>query len=384
MKWTFIHTVRFIIAVFVLTFQALAENQDRPFTHPGLRVGQHEIDLMKQRLAAGEEPWKSDYDHMMREEGFRDGRGRGPLSSLDFRPAPQAVIRVESYERQRIGQDEALTDGAAAFVHGILWQLTGEEQHAQKSVEILDAWAQTLTEVAGPNKELAGAWIVSAFCEAAELVRWSWTDAPEGAWDNFDRMLRNQFWPLLRNFKPRYNGNWDALITQAVVSMGVVLEDRTVYDHGVRYLREGRGNGSLPNYIRADGTTQETKRDQEHEQMGVHALANTAEIAWRQGDDLYALLDNRIRTGAEGTARRIIDLDGIWHNRPGRAIHLYPTWEIIYNHYVHRRGLPMPETKLLMRDFRRNMLRYSRNTVSLWPVLTHHQAGPAPEHDAPE
>ncbi len=44
---------------------------------------------------------------------------------------------------------------------------------------------------------------------------------------------------------------------------------------------------------------QESGRDQAHCMLGVGVLAELAECAWKQGDNLYAALDNRIMKGYE-------------------------------------------------------------------------------------
>ncbi|RKZ13176.1 hypothetical protein DRQ32_02185, partial [bacterium] len=144
-------------------------------------------------------------------------------------------------------------------------------------------------------------------------------------------------YPLIQDFEPGYNGNWDAIITNAMMAMGVFLDDQAMFDRAVNYFRSGEGNGSLPNYVFPDGTTQETWRDVEHENMGITGLTGSAQIARHQGVDLYGYLDNRLRAGAEGVAGRLLELGG-----PAG-----PCWEMLLAEYSVRRGLPMPNTESL-------------------------------------
>ena len=340
----------------------------QPFTHPGVRHSQADLDLMKARILAEEQPWTSAYATMLAWPGWRDGKlGRTP-SSLAFQPAPRTHIDVGSYESPRIGQDEAMTDATAAYIHAMQWTITGNTAHAEKVIEICNAWGNTLTTISGANKELAAAWIGSMFCEAAEIVRSTYTGAAPGAWASFDAMLRNRFYPVIQNFKPTFNGNWDALITQAMMSIGVVLDDRTIYNRARDYYLTGSGNGSLGNYCRTNGTTQETNRDQEHEQMGVLGLVNTAEIAWKQGEDLYGALNNRLLLALEGTAARC----------EAQNLTLFDGWDIAYNHYKHRMGLPTPNMDAYKATNRWSGAGWTRNTVGMWTLMTFRDLDPAP------
>jgi len=335
------------------------------------QINSGDLDVIRSRVLAGEQPWKGKWDAMLAWRGIGAGRdGRVP-SSLSFVPRPVATINVGYYENPNFGVYEAMTDASAAFMHAMQYHVNGDARHARKAIEILDAWGRTLTVITGDNKELNGAMCCAMFCEAAELVRWSYA-APAGSWTNFDRMLRDRFWPLLRNFRPTFNGNWDAVITQAVMGIGVVLDDRAIYNHGRDYFLHGSGKGSLPNYIRADGTTQETSRDQRHEQMGIHALAACAEIAWKQGEDLYATLGDRIMVGHEGTAGRVIQQGEI----------RYPMWEYAYNHYVNRRGKAMPKTRQVIEQMGYTV-DWSPNTAALWPILTHRRLGDNDQRTGP-
>ncbi|HUR59594.1 MAG TPA: DNRLRE domain-containing protein [Opitutaceae bacterium] len=344
-----------VAALFVFTAGARAQT----FNHPGVRHSRGDLELMKTRINGNQQPWRSAYDSMLTWTGFRDGKlGRTP-SSLSFPPAPRSTIDVGAFETPHTGQDEAETDASAAYIHAMQWYVTGNAAHAQKAHEILNAWGNTLTTITGANKELAAAWICSMMCDAAEIVRTTYPG--QLSWTSFDNMLRTKFWPVLQNFKPTYNGNWDAHITEAIMSMGVVLNDRAIFNTGRDYFLSGPGLGSMPNYVHTDGTTQETTRDQSHEQMGVLALTNAAEIAWKQGEDLYGALSNRLLLGLEGTAQRVMAIS---------SQTIFSGWDIAYNHYHNRKGLSTPQMQALMNSTRHNGAIWSYNTIGLWPLIT--------------
>lgn len=334
------------------------------FTHPGVRHSRGDLDLMKSRILANQQPWKGAYDNMIAWQGYGDGKlGRTP-SSLNFAPAPRTTIDVGYYEKPHIGFDEALTDATAAYIHAIQWYITGNSAHAEKVMAICKAWGTSLTSISGDNAKLATAWITSMFCDAAEIVRTTYSGPQD--WTAFDNMLRTKFYTTMYDFAPSgFNGNWDALMSQAMMSMGVVLNDRAIYDRGKNYYLSGKGNGSLPNYCFTDGTTQETTRDQRHEQMGVLALANSAEIAWKQGEDLYSALGNRLLIGLEGTAGRV----------DAQNFGAYPGWDIPYNHYHNRKHLATPTMDLFKKTTEWGGDNWSYNTVGFWTAMTFRDLG---------
>lgn len=83
------------------------------------------------------------------------------------------------------------------------------------------------------------------------------------------------------------------------MAIGIFCNDEPLYNQAVDFFYNSRDNGSLPNYIAETGQLQESGRDQAHCMLGVGVLAELAECAWKQGDNLYAALDNRIMKGYE-------------------------------------------------------------------------------------
>ena len=144
-----------------------------------------------------------------------------------------------------------------------------------------------------------------------------------------------------------------------MMAIGVFCDDRAIWDRGVEYFYHGSGNGRLTHYIiNADGQCQESGRDQSHAQLGLGHLADACEIAWTQGLDLYAAADNRLLKGFEYTAKYNLgddvpftpyrDTTGKYHAKPISADYrgrLRPIFEMVWNHYENRRGVPAPFTK---------------------------------------
>ena len=144
-----------------------------------------------------------------------------------------------------------------------------------------------------------------------------------------------------------------------MMAIGVFCDDRALFDRAVDYYHNGAGNGRLTHYIFDEsGQCQESGRDQAHTQLGLGALADACEIAWNQGVDLYGEADNRLLKGFEYTARYNLgqDVPFVPHvDTTGKYRHkkisditrgqFRPVYEMVWNHYQNRRGIPAPFTR---------------------------------------
>lgn len=172
-------------------------------------------------------------------------------------------------------------------------------------------------------------------------------------------MFREVVLPPIRDFATFANGNWDAACIETVMAIGVFCDDRELFDGAITYFRAGKGNGRLTNYVfNESGQCQESGRDQQHTQLGLALLAQSCEIAFHQGVDLYAEADNRLLKGFEYTARYNLgqDVPFVPHtDTTGKYRHkkistegrgsLRPIYEMVWNHYGVRRSTPAPFTK---------------------------------------
>ena len=134
---------------------------------------------------------------------------------------------------------------------------------------------------------------------------------------------------------------------------------RTVrhFQRAVDYYTRGEGNGAIGKYFNKFGECQESGRDQGHTQMGLGYLGCAAEIAWKQGVDLYGALDNRLALGFEYTAKYNLGHEVPYEPyRSHEGRYYYPKisdksrgrfssiYERVYHHYHDRMGMEMPFT----------------------------------------
>jgi hypothetical protein len=233
--------------------------------------------------------------------------------------------------------------------------VTGEKPHADKAIEILNACATTLKSIGGHDAKLLVGMVGINFVNAAEIVRHTdaaWSDSDQ---KRFEHLLTDVLYPIIKDFYPTANGNWDAAMIQTMLAMGVFLDDREMFQRAVDYYLDGQGNGAIRNYINEFGECQESGRDQGHTQMGLGYLGCAAEIAWKQGVDLYGVFDNRLALGYEYTAKYNLGHDVAYEPyRSHAGRYNYPTiseksrgrfssiYERVYHHYSNRMGLEMP------------------------------------------
>ena len=108
------------------------------------------------------------------------------------------------------------------------------------------------------------------------------------------------------------------------------------------------------------GLEGESCRDINHMAMGLGAMINGAETARLQGVDLYGEERARIVAALELNSAYVHDAVTGGQNPPANWVCPNPvnttngawkvTWEIGYNHYANRLGVPMPHTRELLVD----------------------------------
>lgn len=318
------------------------------FIHPGIAHSQQSIDFVKKKIAAKQQPWIKAWQDL----------NTSKHAALDWQPQPREIVERGPYNMPDIGSSELSNDGKAAYTHALCWVLSGNEAHAKKAAEILDAWASSLKIIKNHDARLLTGMTAPHYSIAAEIIKHTWTKWPHKNQQQFASLLRQVFYPIIKDFYPSANGNWDASMLQAMIAMAVFLEDKDMFDKATNYYLTGHGNGAIGNYFMKSGQCQESGRDQAHTQMGLRFLANTAETAWLQNLDLYSALNNRLLKGFEYTAKYNLGHDvpyqpyksykGRYHYKKlsdksrGRLQSMY---EKAYKHYHHRKGLNAPFTK---------------------------------------
>ena len=179
---------------------AVAKKGKRAIVHPGILQTRADLEFMKAKIKAGEEPWKSSWNVWL----------TSPGASLDFTPKPFVHVTRGAYAAGEQGGLELSESARVANNHVMQWYVSGNEAHARKAIEIFDAWSGTLVDFFENDAMLLAGWTGGEFCNAAEILRSTYPGWSVQSQKQFKRMLLTVYVPLLRMFYPEANGNWDA------------------------------------------------------------------------------------------------------------------------------------------------------------------------------
>lgn len=331
------------------------------FVHPGLLHNKADLDRMKASVANKfGRPYES---YQLLQSSTRSSasyRMAGPYQLL----TRDGSLTVNGVSGGTI-KNGVESDFLAAYYNALMYNITGDEAHARKAVEIIDAYAATTTGITGVDAELNGLYGFM-LANAAELMRYTYSAWPVEKQQQCATMLKQVFYPVLQNFKPCSHGNWDIICMKALMAIAIYSNDTDMFNRVVTYFYHGEGNGSIDNYVlTAAGQLQESNRDQPHVMLALGSMAELAEMGIKQGIDLYAASGNAIMRGYEYTAKYNLGQsveyqtaydyceknysdytpEAISANGRGQ---FRPVFEIAYNHYVVRKGLQMPWTLQVM------------------------------------
>jgi len=320
--------------------------QAQSFIHPGLLQNAQDIARMKAAILAKQEPVYSGFLVFQANAQSQDSyHMQGPMAMVGRNPT--------------VGQGAYDADANAAYQNALMWALTGQQSYAHKAIEIVNAWSSTLKSITGRDAVLMAGLGPFKMVNAAEILRYTHSGWSAVDIERTENHFREVIYPVIKDFAPFANGNWDSAAMKTMMAIGIFCNDRPIFERALRYYINGAGDGSLVNYIiNETGQCQESGRDQSHTQLGIAHLGDCAEMAWHQGLNLYAYADNRLLKGFEYTAKfnlgqdvpymPAMDMTGKYlHERisaEGRG-RLRAVYEQIYNHYVKRMGLAAPYTQ---------------------------------------
>jgi hypothetical protein len=319
-------------------------NKDEHKTvHPGMLHNKDDLARMRDAVRAHHEPIISGFEVFRQHPNSQSTYApRGPAVMIGRNP----TVHVDLFD----------SDSNAAYQCALMWCITGDHAYAKSSIRILNEWASTLKEITGADAVLCASLGGFKLVNAAELIRHTgagWGAAEVQLAINF---FRRVLFPVLHNFAPFANGNWDTAAIKCMMAIGIFCDDVDLVDDALRYYLHGCGDGRLENYVYPGGQCQESGRDQQHTQLGLAHMGDACEMAWNQGLDLYGVVANRVLEGFEYAARYNLGSDVAFspdHDRTGKYTHhmisprgsLRPVYEQIYNHYVHRKKMTASYTQ---------------------------------------
>jgi hypothetical protein len=322
------------------------------FKHPGIYVSKAQLDFIKARVNAGAEPWASAYQKMV--TGFKP-------SLLTMTPNPCETFSFDGCRHQIRG------DGGGAYSHALQWYITGNKAHAEKAIQILNAWASTHKRY-GSGPCLAMTWGMPRMVNGAEIIKHTYNGWAEADQKKFANWLDNIVYKNVSGCSAGDRNNWDTGGISNAIVIAVYLDDRGKFNSQVSRLRSTIGS-----YIRDNGCNNESDRDQGHSQMLIGHLASAAEVAWQQGEDVWSAHSNRLLHAMELSASYGLgkSVSGCGMSSVGRG-HYHPIYEVPYNHYVNRKKLKMPSTAEFIKKGRPEG---ADEHMMPWATLTHAETG---------
>lgn len=380
------------------------------FRHPGIMNTTAELQFIRKKIEAGEEPWKSNFEKLKNSN----------YTKLSYTPRPVKVATsgINGAGAKEGGAAAEGMDCKAAYGTALIWALTGDERYAEKSVEIMNAWGAVMEDHQGANWYLSASWAGPLWAEAGEIIRSSYPKWKKEDIAQFSAMLDRAYLRILH--KRIAYGNRELSTCSALMAIGVFNEDKAAYYEGLSHwisyipcyiylssdgpkprradyfekdpsndeyykmhanrfpdpkdswvnavykpggedktqmLRQDIDQQWINPGIYIDGLCTETCRDLGHVELSIGAIFQCAEIAWHQGYDVYTPNARRLTAFLELQAgyRLGKPIPKDLHGGVIDPNSISPTYEIAYNHLHNRMGLELPNTRELIDKVIRNM-----------------------------
>ena len=290
-----------IVALFVCLTAGTANAQ---MVHPGGWHTQQDLTIIREMVAAEEEPWIT---------GWNAARNEGP--NADFTSNPPALITSNSAMH---------TAGFAAWVLTMKWVASGDKAFADAAIGVIDNWVDTVEDfdVFAPTLTISTG--AGAMAQAAEILAHGFDG--EAGWPAED-VAAAQAWFRDVIYEPQTNtglassANFGTSALGGNTSMAIFMDDEVRYSFQRQAFITGYnsvdGCNSLTDYIPfASGQAFETGRDQIHIQGGIAHLTEAALCLWNQDDAFVYLQNNRLLAGVEYHARYNLGFNDLPYDFP--------------------------------------------------------------------
>jgi len=280
------------------------------YTHPALLHTAADITTAKGRL--DQEPYKSAYAQLETMSAGTPAGASEYLKRLDAANWGPSGTKGQYDDYNNYAH--AATDAKLAYELALRYQLKGSTAAATAAVNILNNWATTnkgflrlkgyVNNIPDPNEYLMTIQAYQ-FANAAELLRdysgWSTSDQT-----TFKNWIRQTFADVAILFLENHGGNsnalhywlnWDLAAQNAMLSIGILCDDKALVDYALNYVDNGKGTGNKANAIVAThndpdseetlAQCQESGRDQGHSTLDVTLLGVLCQTAQNIGTDLW-------------------------------------------------------------------------------------------------
>lgn len=266
------------------------------FSHPCAMYTEEDFSRVREELSSGSVPAVTAAFNALKNSCY---------SQLSREPEPQELIVRGDPKGTGLSSENygyAMRDAAAAYQTALIWKLSGDESYAKKSIQTLNAWAQTCKKITSndSNKVLAaGAQGYTFACAAEIMLGYSGWNAGDVA--TFKQWMKDVFATVNKSFLDHKDSNtcalhcwsnWDLVNMCSYLAIGILTEDSSMVNFVVNYFYNGAGNGCIKRLINGDllddplgsgeklAQDQESGRDQGHAMMSAMVTANLAQMAY--------------------------------------------------------------------------------------------------------
>ncbi|WP_276500175.1 LamG-like jellyroll fold domain-containing protein [Terrimonas pollutisoli] len=323
--------------VTVFTFLICVNTKAQRFQHPGIPFTKYDLEQLKANIT--KEPWLSAYNSF--KEDYR--------SKLTYTANPKATVT----RAPNLNNTVWINDMIAVHHLAFMWVFTGDSAYARKGTDIIDAWAVTNTVWGGNESMLDIGDFTEYWATGADILRGTfpgWTDSNTVHVKNY---FANVLYPT--SFVPYQlrDANKGALQLKIALAAAAFCDDVTRFNQAIDVYRMDAGGG-MRNSL-TNGEVGDAGRD-DHWRVQAAAIVWGAELAWKQGIDMYAELDNRVlaigelyhKFAFEGDTMTFIPFGGYasywtnWGIAPGAR--RGDMTNLMLGAYALRKGIPTPYT----------------------------------------
>lgn len=312
----------------------------KTFVHPGIPFTQSDLDQLKVNIT--KEPWLSGYNAL--KDDYRSQLSfamRGPFATVTRSPD--------------LNNGSWKIDMVAIHNLTFMYVFTGDTAYAAKATQILDAWAVTNTTWGGGENMLDIGDYAPYFITAADILKSTYPGWTADNTTHVNNYFANVLYPSSWVPNPLRDCNKGAIQLQIALGIAAFLDDEVKWNQSIESYRMEAGaalRNSLPS-----GQVGDSGRD-DHWFGQAWALTWDAEVAFKQGVDMFAEMNNRLLAVGELYNHYAIDPTGLtftpyggysvyWTNGWGIGTgsrKQHPFNNIIQAAYSLRKGIPTPYT----------------------------------------
>ena len=402
------------------------------FVHPGLHVSQAQLDFVRAKIAAGAQPWTGQLSKAVNSRYANTAWTPQPVQTMRCGNSGSTVdigcfnSRQDALRAYTLAllwyhtREQRYADAAIRILDAYADTL--------QTILFIDGDNSTY------NGPLQAAWLAELFPRSAEILRYSGAGWPQEKAVRFGDMLKRAVLPRIVNNWAGGGSNWNNSMTNGVMNIAIYTDDKALFDKSLAMWRrlvpetyyltsDGAVPVVPPDYRNADGSwksgmmlknwrgqtefgtarvngiSMEACRDFGHATMSIASISQAAETALIQGVDLYAEQEERLIASAEFMARflvphapnnngqltipveswlcarrsQYVEKNDVPVPNNTIEVQILPTWEILFNHYVTRKGRSMPSTTALIPRVRAGGP--ATDLQMSWETLTHAGVG---------